>query len=60
MIGYRLLKGPREEMMKDQITGLTLVEHSVRLERREDAALILTSDVPLDPVVAHTGVWLEK
>lgn len=46
--------------MKDQITGLTLVEHSVRLEKREDAALILTSDVPLDPVVAHTGVWLEK
>ena len=46
--------------MKDQTTGLTLVEHSVRLEKRENASLILTSEVPLDPVVAHTGIWLEK
>jgi feruloyl-CoA synthase len=45
--------------MKDTITGLTIAPHSVRMERRAED-FILTSNIPLDPVVDHTGVWLEK
>ncbi|MGV0909839.1 feruloyl-CoA synthase [Martelella sp. FOR1707] len=39
---------------------LTLVAHSVNIEKRADGALIAKSNVPLDPVVNHTGEWLEK
>ncbi|WP_176086434.1 feruloyl-CoA synthase [Martelella sp. HB161492] len=38
---------------------LTLIAHSVNLEKRADGALLATSNVPLDPVVAHTGIWLD-
>ena len=43
-----------------RLKPLRLVAHAVDTERRGDGSLILTSRVPLDPVVAHTGVWLEK
>nr|WP_319249839.1 feruloyl-CoA synthase [uncultured Celeribacter sp.] len=46
--------------MKDQTTGLTIVPHSVTSHRQDKQTLLLTSNVPLDPVVEHTGVWLEK
>ncbi|SFK05184.1 feruloyl-CoA synthase [Celeribacter neptunius] len=46
--------------MKDLTTGLTLAPHSVRLERNGAEEMILTSTLPLDPVVEHTGIWLEK
>ena len=46
--------------MKDQTTGLTLVPHSAQMDKRGDGTMILTSKVPLDPVVDHTGVWLER
>ncbi|MET3599806.1 feruloyl-CoA synthase [Martelella mangrovi] len=39
---------------------LTLVAHSVRTVARPDGTMIATSNVPLDPVVNHTGEWLEK
>ncbi|PRX10836.1 UNVERIFIED_ORG: feruloyl-CoA synthase [Martelella mediterranea] len=39
---------------------LTLVAHSVRTVTRPDGTMIATSNVPLDPVVNHTGEWLEK
>lgn len=45
--------------MKDQITGLELVPHSVRLDRR-DGSLEMRSNVACDPVVAHTGVWVHE
>ncbi|WP_226549311.1 feruloyl-CoA synthase [Celeribacter naphthalenivorans] len=46
--------------MKDQTTGLTLAPHSVHMDRKSAGEIILTSALPLDPVVDHTGVWLEK
>lgn len=45
--------------MKNEITGLTMVPHSVRLDRR-DSTLEMRSNVACDPIVEHTGVWIEK
>ncbi|MBN9888181.1 feruloyl-CoA synthase [Salipiger abyssi] len=46
--------------MKDETTGLTLARHAVRKQIGAQGEIILTSELPLDPVVAHTGLWLEK
>ncbi|WP_417607384.1 feruloyl-CoA synthase [Primorskyibacter flagellatus] len=43
--------------MKDPVTGLRLVPHSVEM-RREKSHLFLTSNVPLDAVVDRTSDWL--
>lgn len=43
--------------MKDPTTGLNLVSHCVAM-RHEGAHLFLTSNVPLDAVVARTTDWL--
>lgn len=43
--------------MIDSITGLNLMPHAVDLVHR-GADMILTSRVPLDPVVVHTAEWL--
>jgi feruloyl-CoA synthase len=45
--------------MKDNATGLTLVPHAVKIERRA-GDLLMTSRTPFDPVVSNTGVWLDK
>ncbi|WP_394690644.1 feruloyl-CoA synthase [Hoeflea sp.] len=45
--------------MKDNTTGLTLVPHAVKMERRGED-LLLTSPTACDPVVSNTGVWLDK
>ncbi|MCT4576540.1 feruloyl-CoA synthase [Donghicola sp.] len=45
--------------MKNEITGLTMVPHSVRLDRR-DSTLEMCSNVACDPIVDHTGVWIEQ
>lgn len=45
--------------MKDNATGLTLVPHAVKTERRADDMLMM-SRTPFDPVVSNTGVWLDK
>lgn len=43
--------------MFDQTTGLNLIPHAVDLVRH-DKNIILTTRVPLDPVVGHTADWL--
>lgn len=45
--------------MKDNATGLTLVPHAAKMERRA-GDLLMTSRTPFDPVVSKTGVWLDK
>ena len=45
--------------MEARAKDLTLVAHSVHIETRSDGTLLATSNVPLDPVVRHTGEWLE-
>ncbi|AJE46183.1 feruloyl-CoA synthase [Celeribacter indicus] len=45
--------------MTDETTGLTLAPHAVQRTVRDTGDILLTSRVPLDPVVEHTGVWLE-
>jgi feruloyl-CoA synthase len=40
------------------MTAPTLVPHDVRTEARPDGTLILTSGVPLGPVVREAGEWL--
>ncbi len=45
--------------MKDNTTGLTLVPHAVKIERRAED-LLMTSPTACDPVVSNTGVWLDK
>jgi len=45
--------------MRDNTTGLTLVPHAVKMERRT-VDLVMTSRTPCDPVVSNTGVWLDK
>lgn len=39
-------------------TGTGLVPHRVNLQKRDDGALVLTSDHPLGPTVKNTGDWL--
>ena len=45
--------------MKDTTTGLTIAPHSITSTQRH-GDMILTSNIALDPVVEHTGIWLEK
>lgn len=45
--------------MQDNTTGLTLVPHAVKIERRAED-LLMTSPTACDPVVSNTGVWLDK
>ncbi|WP_172329085.1 feruloyl-CoA synthase [Mangrovicoccus sp. HB161399] len=45
--------------MKDMATGLSMVPHDVAMEHRGDD-IVLTTRVPMDEVVAHTGVWLHR
>lgn len=45
--------------MKDNATGLTLVPHTVNIERSANQ-LLMTSRTPFDPVVPNTCVWLDK
>ncbi|WP_108258474.1 feruloyl-CoA synthase [Mangrovicoccus ximenensis] len=45
--------------MKDMATGLSMVPHDVAMERR-GGDIVLSTRVPMDEIVSHTGVWLHR